>query len=83
MQVLCVKPHTSAEYLDGSPAPVGPVIEVGSTYSVSRTIEFEDGLYYFLVGFPYDVCYWSSLFAALPDEPAEVIEETEPAYATA
>jgi hypothetical protein len=82
MKVLCLKEGNRCEYDGGAPAPQGPKIEVGSIYTVCRIMNFSDGDYYFLQGFPNDVCYWSLLFAILPDAEPETVTEEETEYAT-
>jgi hypothetical protein len=76
MKLLCVKQPNIATW-DGTnnPAPLGPKLFVGNEYKAIGSIEFDDGISYFLKGKPRDCAYHHSLFATLPDQPAEITEE--------
>lgn len=74
MLLLCVKKPTEAFYTnDKAKAPLclKPLI-IGEYYNSIQEKEFDDGLYYFLEGFPNNECFHHSLFAKPSD-----LDETE------
>jgi hypothetical protein len=78
MKLLCVKQSKEARWnTTGGEAPIGPVVVIGNEYESIGSMEFEDGVSYFLRGFPRDCVYHHSLFATLPDQTADEMEEEE------
>lgn len=79
MRVLCVKPFKAPESKD-KPRP-----EVGDEDVVFDQMEIWGIIYYNLQRFGDEFNYCADHFATLPDEPAELIEESivEPEMVTA
>jgi hypothetical protein len=84
MLLLCIKNATEAFYVDDNAKAPNPEkgLIVGEYYNTIHEREFEDGLYYWLEGFPHYECFHHSLFA-MPsdlDETELVTEEFEEKY---
>lgn len=81
MRVMCINDKWVAHsWNQHKPSPsVGDIDKV-----VNEEFDIEIGaMFYQLERFGPECWYRSDMFAILPDEPAEVIEEQEPEYATA
>lgn len=76
-KLLCVKSPNGAEYSSGMQTDDFTTIYVGNEYEASGILEFEDGVYYKLVGFNPTEVYHSDLFATLPDNTADEMAEEE------
>lgn len=76
-KLLCVKSPNGAEFLDGTMTNDYTTISVGNEYMVYNTMSFDDGVYYQLLGFHPGEIYHSDLFATLPGNTAEDMQEEE------
>lgn len=77
MRLFCVKEASQSEWSDGTPAMTYERVIVGNEYESYRDKVYDDGLYYFLEGFPGNVAFHHSLFATLPPQSADEINEEE------
>lgn len=76
-KLLCVRSPNGAEFLDGTQTSDFTTIEVGNEYAAYNTMTFDDGVYYQLLGFHPGEIYHSNLFATLPEQTADEMQEEE------